>query len=231
MSITMIMNTIDKMPFLRLVQALDPLFPIGAFTLSNGMETYVQKNIVKDKDSLSEFLKAYLYTLPTGDAGFAARATLGDDPLVLDELFAAARSPYELRNGSRTLCRRFIKTENTMGSSPLLEEYGKAIAEGKANGSHAVAVGLFIRDIGADVYDGIAMYCYSLLSSMVNHAAKLVPLSQLDGQAALAEIIKDIPKAAELAINVETDELGIGGAGFDLRSMEHESLYSRIYIS
>ena len=85
--------------------------------------------------------------------------------------------------------------------------------------------------IGADVYDGVAMYCYSLLSSMVNHAAKLVPLSQLDGQAALAKAIEEIPKAAELAMKVETDDLGIGGAGFDLRSMEHEKLYSRIYIS
>ena len=217
------MNTIDKMPFLRLVQALDPLFPIGAFTLSNGMETYVQKNIVKDKNSLSE--------LPTGDAGFAARSALGDDPLLLDELFTAARSPFELRNGSRNLCRRLIKTEAAMGKCPLLEEYGRSIAEGKANGSHPVAVGLFIRDIGADVYDGVAMYCYSLLSSMVNHAAKLVPLSQLDGQAALAKAIEEIPKAAELAMKVETDDLGIGGAGFDLRSMEHEKLYSRIYIS
>lgn len=231
MSITTTMNTIDKMPFLRLVQALDPLFPIGAFTLSNGMETYVQKNIVKDKNSLSEFLKAYLFTLPTGDAGFAARSALGDDPLLLDELFTAARSPFELRNGSRNLCRRLIKTEAAMGKFPLLEEYGKNIAEGKANGSHPVAVGLFIRDIGADVYDGVAMYCYSLLSSMVNHAAKLVPLSQLDGQAALAKAIEEIPKAAELAMKVETDDLGIGGAGFDLRSMEHEKLYSRIYIS
>ena len=83
MSMNTTMNTIDKMPFLRLVQALDPLFPIGAFTLSNGMETYVQKNIVKDKNSLLEFLTAYLFTLPTGDAGFAARSALGDDPLLL----------------------------------------------------------------------------------------------------------------------------------------------------
>ena len=224
------MNT-DKMPFLRLVQALDPLFPIGAFTLSNGMETYVQKNIVKDKKSLSEFLSAYLHTLPTGDAGFAARAALGDDPAYLDELFAAARSPYELRNGSRNLCRRFIKTEAEMGSCPLLEEYGRSISAGEANGCHPVAVGLFIRDIGADVYNSVSMYCYSLLSAMVNHAAKLVPLSQIQGQAALAEAIEHIPEAARLAMNVDADELGIGGAGFDLRSMEHEKLYSRIYIS
>ncbi len=229
---TDIAMSMDKMPFLRLVQVLDPLFPIGAFTLSNGMETYVQKDIVKDKKSLSDFLNAFLYTLPTGDAGFAARAALGDDPLYLDELFSAARSPYELRNGSRNLCRRFIKTEAAMdGSCPLLESYGRSIAEGRANGSHPIAVGLFIRDIGADVHDGIAMYCYSLLSAMVNHAAKLVPLSQLDGQAALAQMISEIPRTAELAMSVDTDDLGIGGSGFDLRSMEHEKLYSRIYIS
>lgn len=224
------MNT-DKMPFLRLMQALDPLFPIGAFTLSNGLETYVQKDIVKDKKSLSEYLRAYLHTLPTGDAGFAAQAALGDDPAYLDELFAAARSPYELRNGSRNLCRRFIKTEAEMGGCPLLEKYGREIAAGTLNGCHPVAVGLFIRDIGADVHNSVSMYCYSLLSAAVNHAAKLVPLSQLDGQAALAEIIEHIPEAARLAMNVDADELGIGGAGFDLRSMEHEKLYSRIYIS
>lgn len=224
------MNT-DKIPLLRLMQALDPLFPIGAFTLSNGMETYVQKNIVRDKNSLLEYLGAYLHTLPTGDAGFAARAALGDDPAYLDGLFAAARSPYELRNGSRNLCRRFIKTEAKMGSCPLLEKYGQDIAAGILNGCHAVALGLFIRDIGADVYNSVSMYCYSLLSAAVNHAAKLVPLSQLDGQAALAEMIGHIPEAAQLALDVHTDDLGIGGAGFDLRSMEHERLYSRIYIS
>ena len=230
---TDIAMSMDKMPFLRLVQVLDPLFPIGAFTLSNGMETYVQKDIVKDKKSLSDFLNAYLYTLPTGDAGFAARTALGDDPLYLDELFSAARSPYELRNGSRNLCRRFIKTEAAMdGSCPLLESYGgHELAAGFTIRRDPVAVGLFIRDIGADVHDGIAMYCYSLLSAMVNHAAKLVPLSQLDGQAALAQIISEIPQTAELAMSVDTDDLGIGGSGFDLRSMEHEKLYSRIYIS
>ena len=230
-TVIIITMSTDKIPFLRLMQALDPLFPIGAFTLSNGLETYVQKDIVRDKKSLSEYLRAYLHALPTGDAGFAARAALGDDPAYLDELFAAARSPYELRNGSRNLCRRFIKTEAKMGSCPLLEKYGRDIMTGTPDGCHPVAVGLFIRDIGADVYSSISMYCYSLLSATVNHAAKLIPLSQLDGQAALAEIIEHIPEAAQLAMAVRTDELGIGGPGFDLRSMEHEKLYSRIYIS
>lgn len=44
--------------FIRLVQSLDPLFPIGSYTLSNGMETYVQKNVVCSRDQLKEHLES-----------------------------------------------------------------------------------------------------------------------------------------------------------------------------
>lgn len=75
------------------------------------------------------------------------------------------------------------------------------------------------------------MYCYSLFSAAVNHAVKLVPLRQLEGQAALYTAMGKIPEAVEKAISVQTDDLGIGGSGFELRSMQHEKLFTRIYIS
>ena len=88
-----------------------------------------------------------------------------------------------------------------------------------------------MRDIGIDMNEGLGMYFYSLLSSLVNHAVKLVPLRQLDGQKSLSEAMEKIPDAVRKAIAVEIDDLGISGGGFDLRSMQHEKLYSRIYIS
>lgn len=213
------------------MQALDSLFPIGTFTLSNGMETYTQKEIVKDKNSLERFLTAYIFTLPTGDLGFAAKAANGGDVSLLDEICTAAKSPYELRNGSEKLCARFLKAEKAMGEFHRLERYLAKISSGECRGHHCIAVGLFIADTNTDIITGLEMYCYSLLSSMVNHAVKLVPLRQLDGQAALGNAMKLIPNAAEKALTIPEDELGINGFGFDLRSMEHEKLYSRIYIS
>lgn len=40
-----VMDTIimEYRGYLSILQALDSLFPIGSFTLSNGLETYVQK--------------------------------------------------------------------------------------------------------------------------------------------------------------------------------------------
>ncbi len=224
-------TAMDNTGLILLMQALDSLFPIGAFTLSNGMETYTQKGIVRDKESLDRFLTAFIYTLPTGDTGFAARAAAGDDVSVLDEICTAAKSPYELRNGSEKLCARFLKAETALDEYPLLKEYADKISSGECMGHHCIAVGLFISDTRADVFTGLEMYSYSLISSMVNHAVKLVPLRQLDGQASLRSAMEHIPDAVGKAMEVPTDELGINGFGFDLRSMEHEKLYSRIYIS
>lgn len=223
------MNTDIKL--IRLAQALDPLFPIGSFTLSNGMETYTAKNIVTDKESLTALLNAYIYTLPTGDMGFAAKAALGDDISVLDALCSASKSPYELRDGSSKLCRRFIKAQSALCSTPRLTDYFQRIEAGECTGLHPIAIGLFIADIEADIREGLSLYAYSLLSAMANHAVKLVPLRQLDGQSALYEAMEKIPEAVEKALSVQTDDLGISGSGFELRSMQHEKLFTRIYIS
>ncbi|MCR5166678.1 MAG: hypothetical protein K6C13_05600 [Oscillospiraceae bacterium] len=232
MNTVITMNTMNiDGGILKLMQALDSLFPIGAFTLSNGMETYTQKEIVTDGASLSAFLDAYLYTLPYNDGGFAAKAALGEDHRMLDKLCAASKSPYELRNGSSKLCTRFIKAEQALGNYSGLKKYAEDISAGVCGGYHCIAVGIFMRDIGIDMNEGLGMYFYSLLSSLVNHAVKLVPLRQLDGQKSLSESMEKIPCAVQKAIASEIYDLGISGGGFDLRSMQHEKLYSRIYIS
>ena len=216
---------------LALMQALDSLFPIGAFTLSGGLETYTQNELIRDRNSLENFLSVYLHTLITNDLGFAAKAAQGVNTGYLDEICTAAKSPYELRNGSERLCTRFLKAELALGFYPLLCRYSEEIAKDKCRGHYCIALGLFISDVRVDIETGLQMYCYSLLSAAVNHAVKLVPLRQLDGQAALGESMKHIPETVGKAVSVMPDELGINGFGLDFRSMQHEKLYSRIYIS
>lgn len=217
--------------FLKLFQALDPLFPIGTFTMSNGMETYVQKNIVISKETLNLFLNNYIYTLPYNDLGFCAKASQGENFQTLDLIYSASKVPSELRMCSIKLCNRFLKIENSLREYQSLIDYTESIKIGECLGFHSIALGLFMKDINIDIQNGLELYCYSLLSSMVNHAVKLIPLSQLDGQTCLDSIMDKIPKAVEKSVNVKLEDLGISGMGFDLRSMEHEKLYSRLYIS
>lgn len=216
---------------LKLTQSLDPLFPIGSYTLSNGMETYVQKGIVNDMNSLESFIESYLYMLKYNELAFAAEAYKGGDIAELDSLYSALRAPSELRSGSVKQCARFLKLHIRLGEYPLLARYRKLIADGECDGHYCIAMGLFMKEINAELNISLELYCYSILSAMVNHAVKLVPLRQLDGQLVLSNILNRIPAAAEMAAKINPKHLGAGGCGFDLRSMQHEKLYSRLYMS
>ena len=52
-------NSIDKNLFM-LFQINDSLFPIGAYSHSYGLETYIQKKLVTNVDTAFEYLKCNL---------------------------------------------------------------------------------------------------------------------------------------------------------------------------
>ena len=55
-------NSIDKNLFM-LFQINDSLFPIGAYSHSYGLETYIQKKLVTDIDSAFEYLNP-IFSIP-----------------------------------------------------------------------------------------------------------------------------------------------------------------------
>lgn len=217
--------------FLPLIQSLDALFPIGGFTLSNGLETYVQKNIVYNKETLVKFLEGYLYIAKYNDIAFCAKAAMGEDVCELDMLCTAMKTPYEIRTGSIKMCSRFLKAQEAIANYVLLKNYMEKIKSGECRGHYCIAVGLLIFEKQLDLSMALGMYAYNILSTMTNHAVKLVPLRQLDGQSALAEIAEKIEDAVKTAVEIDADEIGVSGFGFDVRAMQHEKLYSRLYIS
>ena len=77
----------------------------------------------------------------------------------------------------------------------------------------------------------MSIYGYSLLSGLTTHAAKCVPLRQLDAQRVLHESFPRLLDAVQTALSVTEDALGIGGSAFDIFAMQHETLYSRLYMS
>jgi len=216
---------------IAMLQVFDPLFPTGAYTMSGGMETYTQKGLVNDKSTLVSYLKALVYILPYGDLGVCAKTAQGEDFILMDNLSAAMKQPFEIRTGSEKLCARFLKAQDALCDYPSLAAYRQAIRQTKCRGHYPVAVGLFLRDLNASLNEALELYCYSLLSQAVNHAVKLIPLGQSDGQAALFEAMRLIPGAAQKAMAASVDELGVSGCGFDLRSMQHETLHGRLYIN
>jgi len=219
----------------NMLQVCDSLFPVGSYTLSGGLETFVQQEKLRTSEDLLQYLKSYLTLLPYQDLGAAILAYQCQDDkkmlLQLDALYSALRVSAEMRKGSEKLCRRFLKIINQMHNFSNVRRYEQLIKTKVCNGHYAIAVGLFIASNEVEIKEAAAIYAYSLVSTIVTNAVKTVPLSQMDGQQVLNESFALIKTAVEKALNITVNDLGIGGTEFEIAAMNHETLYSRLYMS
>lgn len=231
-------NDYLKRQFL-LLQVNDALFPIGGYSHSYGLETYIQKEIVHDVRTAEEYIRSKLkYGLLYSDllaVRLAFDYTLAGELTELDELeevMEASRIPLELREASKKLGSRFVKTLGHMDipwESDIFSRY-LLLRKGKTT-SHSCAYGAFCACIGVERRQMLFHFLYAQTSAMITNCVKSIPLSQSEGQRLLASLS---PFISELIIDVEKtgeEMLCASNPAFDLRSISHQYLYSRLYMS
>ncbi len=225
---------------LNMLQVSDSVFPIGAFTLSNGLETFVQEEKLKNCSDLRIYLKNYISFMPYNELGFFYH-TYNDiivdekininELIQLDNLYSAFKISSQIRKGSVKLCQRFIKLWEKIEKIEALQLYQELIKSKECEGHHVIALALFAKSKSISFEESANIYAYSVISGVVTNAVKSVPLSQLEGQVVLNENLESIRQAVEKAKFIEKNELGVCGNAFDIYAMKHETLYSRLYMS
>lgn len=274
--------------FFELLQLNDATFPIGSYTFSWGLETFVQQGIIHDSKSAEAFIGSelsgsFLYSdllavrlaweaSGVGSAGemhcasgvgkaneaHSASCT-GNAPepnnaslvrtvpswqklQALDEIYGASRGPFELREGSRKLATRFEKTTDAFCEIPLLANgtHGEN-STGRASEMHGaktaayqavyfpVAYGAHCAERGIPLEECLAAFTYSQVSARVTTCVKLVPLSQSEGQRILYSLMKNFSDIVAKCFTLSENDLCRSSPGLDLRAMQHEYLYSRLY--
>lgn len=228
-------TNMDMISLLNMLQISDSTFPIGSFTLSNGLETFTQKEKLKTADDLLKYVENYVSFMKYNELGFLRLLCSGEFSeeylIKLDNMYSAIRTPRETREGSSRLCKRFIKSWQRIEKLDLLERYNSLISAGICEGHHTICVALFIREKNMDFAVAANIYAYSVVSGIITNSVKNVPLSQLDGGSVLNKSLQYIKKAVSETEGIELKDLGIGGTGFEIYSYNHETLYSRLYMS
>lgn len=217
----------------------DSAFPIGAYTHSFGMETYIQKEKVFNKETLLTYCRTYLHeNIGFGDGIFVKEAwqSLAHsssllDLYELDSFCHAQKLANESRQGSIKMGRQFLETVEPLCSSALLTEWKKAVKEQKAYGHHAISYGIYAYTQGLSLDVALSSFLYSSIASLIHNAVRAVPLGQTTGVHAIKEILSDCEQVAALIIDRTLDDVSNQAIGIELASMEHECLFSRLFIS
>ncbi|OOF45575.1 urease accessory protein UreF [Rodentibacter trehalosifermentans] len=221
-----------------LLHLVDPTLPIGGFNHSNGLETFVQQGIVESKATLEDYLQTQLLQNWIYNDGaylslaFDAMETNNFDRLCeLDWALSATKIARESREGSFKLGVRLLKIFIRYENHPLLTAYQQAISEKQVQGYFPIVFAMVAQAMGLTKADTLYAFYYNAAVGAITNGVKLIPLSQMDGQDILFALRQPLQQAVELSLNPDPDWLGAATLANDIRAMQHEQLYTRLYMS
>ena len=227
----------------HLLQMSDQFFPTGGYAFSHAFETYIAAGLVHDRESCYRLLVnlcwhalgpcdlvfcAHAYRLAAGAGTAADRLTALVEH---DHLLAAYKVPRELRQESQHTGQAFLRAAMALEPSPLVQAFWDQVRCGATPGQHALVFGLVAQGLGLDPESTLLAYLYTVLAGLVAVALRLVPLGQSDGQGLLHELA---PLSRALIVQfgeMQPEDVWSAVPGLDIRSMQHERLYSRLYRS
>ena len=226
-------------PLLTLLQINDSMFPIGSFTHSYGLESYVSQGIVHDTASATAYAEDMLrHNIFYNDAAFLQmtwKLLEAGKPArelqKLDALITALKVPFEVRMASKKLAIRFLKLTQGLHPVKRCSHYLSKIQEGTWHGHYPVAFGLYAHAHGITLKEALFAFYYNMLNGIATNCAKLVPISQRDAQKILFDLQPIIEQLVEQQETLDEDLVGLCCIGQEIRCMQHEKQYSRLYIS
>lgn len=222
-----------------LLQINDALFPIGAYSHSYGLETYIQNGILQNSQDAAAYLISKLkYALLYSDLlgirlAYEYTQYHNLDALIsLNHLTEALKVPAEIREASLKLGSRFIKTLSSLELTYKYPEFNAFIHHTTDKKFHHCCLyGSFCAAMDIDKLEMLTHYLYAQTSAIVTTCVKSIPLSQTDGQKILTNSFPLLEQLTQEVILLDAQWYGCSTPGFDIRSMQHEYLYSRIYMS
>lgn len=225
--------------FFELLQLNDATFPIGSYTHSWGLETFVQKGIIRDAESAESYFRAELESnfltndfLCTRLSYEAAEKSDWKEIQEIDEIYNASRNAKEIREGSKKLAARFLKTVSLWEDAENSENRAGNRSENPYIPNHfPVAYGSYCAVSKINEEEALKAFLYSQISARVVTAVKLVPLSQSEGQKILHSLFTLFGEILEKVMRLSKDDLCRSSPQSEILSIQHEFLYTRLYMS
>lgn len=214
---------------LALLQMSDSALPVGGYSQSWGMETWVQNGTLKTSADVEFALRALLVN---------SMAPLEGASCALAHGFACHRNLGEFENLNLRLTAMKLSKEPLAASIAMGERLKRlALNAGwvnecfEGNAHHSAAFGWISARLGVDVGDAVAAYLLNTITSLVSSCVRMVPLGHTDGQRIVTRLRSEIPRLLPTCLAASLDDLGSFAPLNEWACHEHEQLYSRLFQS
>ncbi len=227
----------DHAQLLLTLQWMDSAFPTGAFAHSGGLETYTQADIVHAPGDLAQLIATRLDAAATTDliiihtAMSAYAAADRSQILRLDELCSASKIARESREASEKIGWRMLNSILNLLNDETLLFYRTEIEAGRCAGHHPLVHGLAFAATGVEARAAMLAFGYGLAANQTAASLKLMRIGQTQAQHVLSEAGAAIATAVDAALARTLDDFGSFTPGLDIRAMQHEYLFRRLFIS
>ena len=219
----------------RLMSWLSPAYPTGAFSYSHGLEYAVAEGLVRDRESLIDWVATAVASgAGKSDGALLAaawRAATADDRVALDaaaELAAAWRGTAETALESRAQGAAFLSATRAAWPHPLLD----ALAlRHRGELALPVAVGAAAAAQQVPLSAALTAYLHAFAGNLVSAGMRLIPLGQSDGQRAIAALEAVVAATADHVLKTPLERIGTAAPLLDWCSMRHETQYTRLFRS
>ncbi|MBZ9979938.1 urease accessory protein UreF [Mesorhizobium sp. BR-1-1-8] len=227
-----IMITMTDQPsgvaLLRLMAWLSPVFPVGGFSYSHGLERAAHDGLVTDAAGLAAWLETLVEMGSAwNDAVLFAEswrnARDGGDPAEVATLAEALAGSRERHAETMLQGAAFLKAAAAW-PTPVLERL-------PADCAYCVAVGAVAGGNGIALQDALSAFLQAFFSNLVQAAIRLGVIGQSGATSLLAGFEPLALATAARASRSTLDDLG--GCAFvsDIVAMQHETQYSRLFRS
>src|SRR5262245_31576833 len=159
---------------MRALQFGDSMLPVGAFSFSNGVEAAVQTGVVRDLDTLRQFVQTATQQSATCDGIALLAAHRGSQAGDFDRVVAADRALLhrkmneEMRTMTVRMGRKLAEMTVHVMSAPTVSDWLASIQSGETPGTYPIGQALVFAALGLGERGAFAVPQYGVATMIAS---------------------------------------------------------------